>query len=68
MATVKKMKVEAECCVFQEKLTNYFFFNEVKDKPVCLVCGEVLAVMKKANLRRHYSSKPRRVEKTNAFG
>ncbi len=25
--------------------------------PVCLVCGEALAVMKKAYLERHYSSK-----------
>jgi hypothetical protein len=34
-----------------------FFFDEVKGKPVCLVCGDALAVMKKANLERHYSSK-----------
>jgi hypothetical protein len=33
------------------------FFVEVKGKPVCLVCGDALAVMKKANLERHYSSK-----------
>lgn len=33
------------------------FFVEVKGKPVCLVCGDVLAVMKKANLEHHYSSK-----------
>ena len=57
MATVKKRKVDAECRVFQEKWTNYFFFVEVKGKPVCLVCGEALAVMKKANVERHYSSK-----------
>ena len=57
MATVKKRKVDAECRVFQEKLTNDFFFVEVKGKPVCLVCGEALAVMKKANVERHYSSK-----------
>ena len=57
MATVKKRKVDAECRVFQEKWTNDFFFVEVKGKPVCLVCGEALAVMKKANVERHYSSK-----------
>lgn len=38
VATVKKRKVDAECCVFQEKWTNDFV--EVKGKPVCLVCGE----------------------------
>ncbi|KAK0144404.1 General transcription factor II-I repeat domain-containing protein 2A [Merluccius polli] len=57
VATVKKRKVDAECRVFQEKWTNDFFFVEVKGKPVCLVCGEALAVMKKANVERHYSSK-----------
>ncbi|XP_073330798.1 general transcription factor II-I repeat domain-containing protein 2A-like [Pagrus major] len=57
METVKKRKVDAECRVFQEKWTDDFFFVEVKGKPVCLVCGEALAVMKKANVERHYSSK-----------
>ncbi|KAK0153316.1 General transcription factor II-I repeat domain-containing protein 2B [Merluccius polli] len=37
MATVKKRKVDAECRVFQEKLTNDLFFVEVKGKPVCLL-------------------------------
>ncbi|KAL7395576.1 hypothetical protein ABVT39_019609 [Epinephelus coioides] len=57
MATVKKRKVDAECRIFQKKCTNDFFFVEVKGKPVCLVCGEALAVMKKGNLERHYSLK-----------
>lgn len=57
MATVKREKVEAECHPFQEKRTNYYFSIEVKDKPVCSVCGVVLAVMKKANLEHHYGLK-----------
>lgn len=57
MATSKKRKIDAECRVFQEKWTNDYFFVEVKGKPVCLVCGDALAVMKKVNLERHYSSK-----------
>ncbi|KAM4043803.1 general transcription factor II-I repeat domain-containing protein 2-like [Anomaloglossus baeobatrachus] len=57
MATAKKRKVDAECRAFQDKWTNDYFFVEVKGKPVCLVCSETLAVMKKANLERHYSSK-----------
>ncbi|MBN3322622.1 GTD2A protein, partial [Atractosteus spatula] len=56
MATTKKRKVDAECRSFQEKWTNYYFFVEVKGKPVCLVCGNALAVMKKDNLEHHYSS------------
>ncbi len=57
MATGKKIKIDAECRAFQEKCTNDNFFVEVKGKPVCLICGDALAVMKKANLERHYSSK-----------
>uniref|UniRef100_A0A674N6P6 SPIN-DOC-like zinc-finger domain-containing protein n=1 Tax=Takifugu rubripes TaxID=31033 RepID=A0A674N6P6_TAKRU len=69
-------KVDAECRLFQEKWTNDFFFVEVKGKPVCLVCGEALAVMKKANLEHHYSTKhakldelkgQMRVDKVNAL-
>ncbi|MBN3303579.1 PA24C phospholipase, partial [Amia calva] len=52
-----KRKVDAECHVFQEKWTNYLLFVEVKGKPVCLVCEDALAVMEKASLERHYSSK-----------
>ncbi len=57
MATGKKRKIDAECRAFQEKCTNDNFLVEVKGKPVCLICGDALAVMKKANLERHYSSK-----------
>ena len=36
---------------------NKFFFVKLKRKSVCLVCGDALAVMKKANLECHYSTK-----------
>ncbi|KAI4809697.1 hypothetical protein KUCAC02_018563 [Chaenocephalus aceratus] len=57
MASIKKRKVDAECRIFQGKWTNDYFFVEVKGKPVCLVCRDALAVMKKANIERHYSTK-----------
>jgi len=31
-------------------------FTEVKGKPVCLMCGQSVAVMKEYNLRRHYET------------
>uniref|UniRef100_A0A8C6NV87 Uncharacterized protein n=1 Tax=Nothobranchius furzeri TaxID=105023 RepID=A0A8C6NV87_NOTFU len=62
MAAVKKRKVDAVFRVFQEKWTNDLFFVEVKGKPVCLVHGDALAVIKKANLEHHYSPKPGRLE------
>lgn len=57
MESAKKRKVTAECRAFQEKWTNDYFFVEVKGKTVCLVCGDALAVMKKANLERHFATK-----------
>ena len=32
-------------------------FTDAKGKPVCLVCGADVAVMKEYNLRRHYETK-----------
>jgi hypothetical protein len=40
-------KVDVECRSFQEKWTNNYFYVEVKSKPVCLVYGDALAVLKK---------------------
>lgn len=53
---LQRRKIDAECRAFQEKWTNDYFFVEVEGKPVCLVCGDAIAVMKKANLERHYST------------
>ena len=58
MASAKKRKVDSECRVFQEKWTDDYFFVEVRGRPVCL---ESLAVMKKTNLERHYSTKHARL-------
>ena len=41
---------------FQKKWTDDYFFVEVKGRPVCLVCGDSLAVMIKTNLGRCYST------------
>lgn len=61
MAFAKKRKVDNERRVFQETWTEDYFFVEVIGKSVCLVCGESLAVLKKANLERHYSTKHARL-------
>ena len=45
----------------QEKWTDDYFFVEVKGRPVCLVFGETLAVMKNTNLELHYSTKHARL-------
>ena len=42
---------------FQERWEAEYMFTDVKGKPVCLVCGANVAVMKEYNLRRHYETK-----------
>lgn len=37
--------------------TNAYLFVEVQQKPVCLVCNEPIAVMKKYNLKWHNKTK-----------
>ncbi|XP_061475591.1 zinc finger and SCAN domain-containing protein 26-like isoform X2 [Rhineura floridana] len=57
MPAHKKRKIDLECRVFNKKWTHDYFFVELKGMPVCLICGEALSVMKKANLQRHYRTK-----------
>ncbi|CAI5768292.1 Hypothetical predicted protein [Podarcis lilfordi] len=42
---------------FQKRWTHDYFFVELKDIPVCLICGEALSVLKKAHLQRHHRTK-----------
>lgn len=53
----KKRKVSDECRIFQERWTEAYFFIDVNQKPICLVCNESVAVMKEYNLKRHYETK-----------
>ncbi|GBO47000.1 hypothetical protein AVEN_119582-1 [Araneus ventricosus] len=56
MAT-KKCKVDSECRAFNDEWTWKYFFTVVKDKPVCLICNEAVAVFKEYNIFRHFTSK-----------
>lgn len=57
MAEPKKRKLASECRKFQARWENGYFFTEVKGKCVCLICNEMVAVMKEYNVRRHYETK-----------
>uniref|UniRef100_A0AAQ4RIH8 SPIN-DOC-like zinc-finger domain-containing protein n=1 Tax=Gasterosteus aculeatus aculeatus TaxID=481459 RepID=A0AAQ4RIH8_GASAC len=57
MAEPKKRKIASECRKFQTRWGNEYFFKEVKEKCVCLICNETVAVMKESNVRRHYETK-----------
>ncbi|GBN33381.1 General transcription factor II-I repeat domain-containing protein 2B [Araneus ventricosus] len=56
MAT-KKRKVDSECLAFNDEWTWKYFFTVVKDKQVCLICNEAVAVSKDYNISRHFTSK-----------
>lgn len=53
----KKRKVDSECRVFKDEWTWKYFFTPIKDKPVCLICNEAVAVFKEFNLSRHFMTK-----------
>ncbi|XP_062373410.1 general transcription factor II-I repeat domain-containing protein 2-like [Sardina pilchardus] len=52
-----KRKVDFENRGFQERWEAEYMFTDIKGKPVCLVCGADVAVIKEYNLRRHYETR-----------
>ena len=42
---------------FQDRWEADYLLVNVKDRPVCLVCGANVAVRKEYNIRRHYETK-----------
>jgi len=56
MASSKKRKISDEGRVFQKEWTNVYFFVEIHDKPVCLICAKQISAKKKINLKHHYDS------------
>ena len=53
----KKRKVDSECRIFQDEWTWKYFFTVFRDKPLCLICNENIAVYKDYNISRHFNSK-----------
>ena len=56
MASAKTIKIGDEGRMFNKEWENSYFFVKISEKPVCLVRGKHVAVMKKSNLQRHYDS------------
>ena len=50
MATNKKRKIDTESRIFQEKWTIDYFFTQINEKPVCLLCSESVSVRKNTML------------------
>ncbi|XP_041447439.1 general transcription factor II-I repeat domain-containing protein 2-like [Xenopus laevis] len=53
----RKRKVDSECRIFKEQWTYDYFFMQCKERAVCLLCQDSVAVFKEYNLRRHYETK-----------
>lgn len=51
-----KRKIEDEKRTFQVRWESMYFFTEVKEKLVCLICHQSVAVPKEYNVRRHYET------------
>jgi len=58
----KMRKLEDECRVFNKVWIEKYFFTDVGDKAVCLICSETVSVFKEYNVKRHFETKH------NAFG
>uniref|UniRef100_A0A8C8SQM6 SPIN-DOC-like zinc-finger domain-containing protein n=1 Tax=Pelusios castaneus TaxID=367368 RepID=A0A8C8SQM6_9SAUR len=53
----RKRKIDSECRIFKEQWTYDYFFMQCKEKVVCLMCQDLVAVFKEYNLRRHYETR-----------
>ncbi|XP_029638004.1 general transcription factor II-I repeat domain-containing protein 2-like [Octopus sinensis] len=52
MSSSKNRKVDNESRVYQEKWTNDYYFIQIKDKPMCLLCSESVSVIKEYNVKK----------------
>ena len=53
----KKIKIDRECRAFKEEWTTKYFFMDIGNKAVCLLCQQTIAVFKEYNLKRHHQTK-----------
>ena len=43
--------------IFQERWTYDYFFVDVENKPICLICNKPVSEFKEYNIKRHYVSR-----------
>ena len=53
----KVRKIEEENRQFNVEWEENYFFFQIKDKPVCLICGESLSNFKSGNVKRHFETR-----------
>ena len=57
MSLKLKRKLEDENRQFQKEWEDLYFFIQVKDKAICLICRKCVSSIKSYNLKRHYEQK-----------
>ncbi|XP_034260429.1 general transcription factor II-I repeat domain-containing protein 2-like [Pantherophis guttatus] len=53
----RKRKIDSECWIFKEQWTYDYFFMQYKERAVCLICHDLVAVFREYNLRQHYETR-----------
>lgn len=51
-----KRIIDSECRVFKQQWTDDYFFVQCKEKAVCLICKDTVAMFKEFNIRRNYET------------
>ena len=57
MSLKLKRKLEDENRQFQKEWEDLYFFIQIKDKAICLICRKCISSIKSYNLKRHYEQK-----------
>ena len=57
MEFCKKRKVDSERRAFNKDWMPKYFFTEIDNKGVCLLCNQSVAVLKEYNISHHYATK-----------
>ena len=53
----KQRKIAQECRTFKEEWTSKYFFIDIGNIAVCLICQQNIAVFKEYYLKRHHQTK-----------
>jgi hypothetical protein len=62
----KRRKVDVENRTFNKKWESDYLFVDFNGKPQCLVCSQVMSVMKEYNIHRHHETTAKHNDKYNS--
>ena len=66
MSLKLKRKLEDENRRFQKEWEDLYFFIQVKDKAICLICHKFISSIKSYNLKRHYEQNHDKINELSA--